>query len=89
VTAYQNAIASMFGSVHGFVTSPEAQPVLADLAPAQTCIAELGTQIETLDRLVAVQNDKSGFAQEKAKVRSAQPTTVPKAAWEGRVLRVA
>jgi hypothetical protein len=66
MTAYENARVSMLASVFGLVTSPEAQPLLADLAPAQTGIAELGTHIETLDRLVAVQNDKSGFAQEKA-----------------------
>ena len=65
MTAYENARAAMIAGVYGTITSEEVQPLLADVAPIQTCIKDLGTHLENLDRIVAVQSDKSGFAQEK------------------------
>ena len=56
----------MIAAVFGSVSSEEAQPLLADFAPVQTCITELSTHLDTSDRLIAVQSDKPGFAQEKS-----------------------
>ena len=66
MTAYENARTSMIAAVYGSVTSNEAQPLLADFAPVQACLTDLGAHIDNLDRLVAVQNDKPGFTEEKA-----------------------
>ena len=65
MTAYENARAAMIAGVYGTVTSEEVQPLLADVAPIQTCIKDLVTHLENLDRIVAVQSDKPGFVQEK------------------------
>jgi hypothetical protein len=64
--AYENARASMIAGIYGTVTSEEAQPLLADIGPVQTCILDLSSHLENLDRLIAVQSDKPGFAQEKS-----------------------
>ena len=55
----------MIAAVFGSVTSEAAQPLLLDFGPVQTCLTELGEHIDNLDRLVAIQSDKPGFAQEK------------------------
>jgi hypothetical protein len=64
--AYENARATMIAGVYGTVTSEEAQPLLADIGPVQTCITTISSHLDDLDRLIATQNDKPGFAQEKA-----------------------
>lgn len=65
MTVYQNAVASMIAAVFGSATSEAAQPLLLDFGPVQACLTELGGHIDNLDRLVAIQSDKPGFAQEK------------------------
>ena len=55
----------MIAAVFGSATSGEAQPLLLDFGPVQACLTELGEHIDNLDRLVAIQSDKPGFAQEK------------------------
>jgi len=65
MTAYENTRAAMIAGVYGTITSEEVQPLLADVAPIQTCIKDLGAHLENLDRIVAVQSDKPGFAQKK------------------------
>lgn len=65
MTVYQNAVATMVAAVFGSATSEEAQPLLLDFGPVQACLTELGEHIDNLDRLVAIQSDKPGFAQEK------------------------